>query len=172
MAMVLIEENNKYQINCSGAVSATSEIHELYNRLCASILSDVDFFIEEKDKFIFVEYKNSCIKEAANSDAFLPSDDKTIRKIARKFYDSTFYLRLKMKEGTKPLDYVYILEYPKGDSVTRKAIRNKISNYLPFSLQEELSAKTPLIENFQVLSIAEWNEKYQDYPLAPLCPPA
>lgn len=172
MATVLIEENQKYQMDCCKAVSATSEINALYNRLCNSILSDVDFFIEEEKKFIFIEYKNACIKEAANADAFKPSDDSSIRKIARKFYDSTFYLRLKMKEGTKPLDYVYILEYPKGDSVTRKAIRNKISNYLPFSLQEELSAKKPLIEDFQVLSIAEWNEKYQDYPLTPLCPPA
>ena len=172
MATVLIEENKKYQMDCCKAVSATSEINALYNRLCNSILSDVDFFIEEKDKFIFVEYKNSCIKEAANPDAFLPSDDKTIRKIARKFYDSMFYLRLQMKEGTKPLDYVYILEYPHGDSVTRKEIRNKIAKYLPFSLQKEFSVKMPLIENFHVLSIAEWNKTYPDYPLTPLCPSA
>lgn len=169
METVLIEENNKYQMDCSSAVCATSEIHTLYNNLCSSILSDVDFFIEDEKTFIFVEYKNACIKEAVNPAAFVPSDDKTIKKIARKFYDSTLYLRLKMKEGTKPLDYVYILEYPHGDSVTRRAIRNKIANYLPFSLQKELQAKTYIIRNFQVFSIAEWNEKYPEYPLTPLC---
>ncbi|WP_303322621.1 hypothetical protein [Cloacibacillus evryensis] len=62
MATVLIEENNKYQMDCSSAVSATSEIHALYNSSCASILSDVDFFIENEKTFISVEYKNACIK--------------------------------------------------------------------------------------------------------------
>ena len=36
---------------------------------------------------------------------------------------------------------------------------------LPFQLQTSLSDKVKLIESFDVLSIAEWNEKYGEYPI-------
>ena len=57
MATVLIEENQKYQMDCCKAVSATSEINALYNRLCNSILSDVDFFIEEEKNLSLLNTK-------------------------------------------------------------------------------------------------------------------
>jgi len=62
MATVLIEENNKYQMDCSSAVSATSEIHALYKQLVCVYSQRCGFFIENEKTFIFVEYKNACIK--------------------------------------------------------------------------------------------------------------
>lgn len=59
---------------------------------------------------------------------------------------------------TKRRHYVWVLEYPQGSSVTRKMLRNKIMKQLPFQLQTSLSDKVKLIESFDVLSIAEWNE--------------
>lgn len=44
-------------------------------------------------------------------------------------------------------------------------LRNKIMKQLPFQLQTSLSDKVKLIESFDVLSIAEWNEKYTQYPI-------
>lgn len=64
---------------------------------------------------------------------------------------------------TKRRHYVWVLEYPHGSSVTRKMLRNKIMKQLPFQLQTSLSDKVKLIESFDVLSIAEWNEKYGEY---------
>lgn len=65
-----------------------------------------------------VEYKNACLASAKNPEAFHPMEDKKISIITRKFYDSLHYLRLLDK--TKPVWYIYILEYPNGDVTTRK----------------------------------------------------
>ena len=48
----------------------------------------------------------------------------------------------------------------------RKMLRNKIMKQLPFQLQTSLATKNKLIESFEVLSIAEWNEKYRQYPMS------
>ena len=56
---------------------------------------------------------------------FDPSSDKKVLKLAYKFYDSFIYVTACGYD--KPNKYIYILEYPKGDSTTRKFIRNKIA---------------------------------------------
>jgi hypothetical protein len=64
---------------------------------------------------------------------------------------------------------VYICEYPNGDLVTRARLRNLISEKLPFSLQKSMDTGVKLIEEFEVLSIEEWNchDIYGEYPLCP-----
>lgn len=66
-------------------------------------------------------------------------------------------------------EYVYILEYPHGDSVSRKMIRNRLKAKLPFALQENIG-KQKLIEKVEVLSIAEWNAdpQYGEFPIQPV----
>ena len=154
---------------CTNVLNATDELHELYNKNAGSMLSDVDFIIEDENNFIFVEYKNSAVSGASAPNAFQPSQDTSVKKIARKFYDSLHYLRLIAQEGGKSLDYVYILEYPNGDSITRKLIRDKIAKYLPFAIQNAIQKKhsstKTIIRELMVLSIAEWNKLYPKYPL-------
>ena len=86
-------------------------------------------------------------------------------KVVRKFYDSLHYLSLQGK--TKPKEYVYILEYPNGDSASRKMIRNRLKSKLPFALQENIGNGIKLIEKVEVLSIAEWNDHkyYGEFPI-------
>ena len=154
---------------CTNVLNATDELHELYNKNAGSMLSDVDFIIEDENNFIFVEYKNAAVSDASAPNAFQPSQDTAVKKIARKFYDSLHYLRLIAQETGKPLDYVYILEYPNGDSVTRKSIREKIARYLPFAIQNAIQKKhsstKTIIRELMVLSIAELNKLYPKYPL-------
>jgi hypothetical protein len=167
MNAVYIEENGAYQFDFSQALWATDELHRAFHSTHVD-LSDVDFVAETETELILLEYKNATITGAVKPEAFRPSDDNKIKKIAWKYYDSWIYLMALKKE--KPCTYVYILEYPRADSVTRKAIRNKIMNKLPFDLQKLPQIKRQLIKELQVLSIDEWNnhETYKRFPITPV----
>ena len=58
----------------------------------------------------------------------------------------------------KPRKYIYVLEYPAGNSTSRLLVRNELQNRLPFKLQSLLSASgRKIIDEVRVVSIAEWN---------------
>lgn len=162
---IFIEENNIYYIDYSKALWATNELNSKYNKLP---LCDVDFIIESETKIFMIEYKNANIKNAVNPKGFNPASDKKVENIARKFYDSLHYLTLSQKN--KPIHFIYIVEYPNSDSVTRAKLRNIIITKLPFNLQKEFHNGVVLIENFDVVDINEWNsnEEYGKYPLLKL----
>ena len=163
MEKIFVEENGVYSIDFTQARWATNEIHDIFHR-SGVFLSDVDFVAESDDMLLLVEYKNSNIPQASNPEGFCPAKDKYIDKIARKFYDTYFYLKEIGKGRTAT--YVYILDYPNADSVTNDMVRNKIARKLPFQLQEGFIHKC--LDRFEVLSIDEWNEKYSQYPLRSL----
>lgn len=80
-----------------------------------------------------------------------PMEDKKILIAARKFYDSLHYLRLLDKN--KPIQYIYILEYPNGDATTRKRLRGRLKVELPFVLQDQIGNGKRLIDQVDVLSM-------------------
>lgn len=164
---ILTEENGVYCIDSGKALWETDNIHECYSKT-GTTLNDVDFVLEMDAKLLLVEYKNATIPGASHPEAFQPLVDKKIDNVVKKYYDSLHYLALIGKN--KPKDYIYILEYPGGDSVTRKAVRNIIKKKLPFKLQSELSDKVKLIDKIEVLSIKEWNEheEYGNFPIKPV----
>ena len=166
MGNVFTEENGKYKIDCSKALWATDEVHNQYHAAKCS-LSDVDWILETDERIVLVEYKNANVAEARNPEAFNPREEKVIDKVVKKFYDSMHYLTLQGK--TKPKEYIYILEYPNGDSAARKMIRNRMKSKLPFLLQENVGEGRKLIEKLDVLSIGEWNanERYGEFPIMP-----
>lgn len=161
MNKVFVEENCVYQIDCTKAIWATDAVHEIY-RANKVGLKDIDFIIEQENNILLLEYKNAAIGRAVEHGSnFNPNAEKIINNIPEKYFDTLHYLNLLGK--TKRRHYVWVLEYPHGSSVTRKMLRNKIQ--LPFQLQTSLSDKVKIIESFDVLSIAEWNEKYTQYPI-------
>lgn len=163
MNKVFVEENGIYQIDCTKAIWATDAVHEIY-RANKVGLKDIDFIIEQEDNILLLEYKNAAIGRAVEHGSnFDPNAEKIINNIPEKYFDTLHYLNLLGK--TKRRHYVWVLEYPHGSSVARKMLRNKIMKQLPFQLQTSLSDKVKLIESFDVLSIAEWNEKYGEYPI-------
>ncbi len=161
---LFMEENGAYSINCEAAVWATDKMHEDYHNAGIHI-NDVDFLIENSTHILMVEYKNACLANAKSPKAFHPMEDKKISIITRKFYDSLHYLRLLDK--SKPVQYIYILEYPNGDVTTRKRLRNRLKMELPFSLQESIGNGKKLIDRVEVLSIDEWNTDncYGNFPI-------
>lgn len=159
---IFIEENNIYQLDCTAAVWASDQIHAEFHAAC-TILSDAEFAVETNEFIYLIEYKNANIPNAVKPNAFNPSESKSVDKLARKFYDSLHYLKIIDKE--KPVKYVYIVEYPKAGETKRKMLRNKIKERLPFNLQKGKSKKN--IEDFDVVSIDEWNQ-HLEYSLFPM----
>lgn len=167
MNKVFVEEKHLYKIDCRKAVWATDKVHEAYHNNKVSLLKDVDFIIEREEEIILLEYKNGNNPQAiAHGVVFKPESEKVINSIAEKYFDTLHYLNLLGKN--KPKHYVWVLEYPHGSSVARKLIRNKIIKQLPFRLQADLSDKIKIIESFEVLSIAEWNDRYGEYRISKL----
>ncbi len=169
MTQVYQEENGIYQFDFSASEWSSDQIHDFFRSNGAELLSDVDFVAETEERIILVEYKNANIPGAANPAAFNPLAQKLENKIAYKYYDSWIYLMAIKKN--KPISYVYILEYPNGDAVTRKRIRNEIAKLLPFRLQKAVEVQCELINSFDVLSIDEWNEdeRYKIFPISKVC---
>lgn len=170
MSDILLEEKGNYGIDCKNAIWYSGEMHTLYHKFGLSdFLCDADFVIETEDIILLVEYKNANIPEArthANgTNEYDPFASEKFKKIIRKYYDSLHYLHLQKKE--KPIRYIFVLEYPKGDSVSRKMLRNRLKKRLPFGLQEHINSENELIHSVDVLSIEEWNgdELLGQYPI-------
>ena len=165
----LIEEKGNYGIDCRNAVWASDEIHKAYHDGGLSNLCDADFVIETPDRILLVEYKNSNVPEArahATKDTeYDPLQPDKFNKIVRKYYDSLHYIRLLGKE--QPIHYIFVLEYPKGDSASRKALRNRLKSHLPFKLQKMTNTGIKLIEAVDVVNIDEWNDDrvYGQFPI-------
>ncbi len=161
MKNILIEEHGKYGIDCSNAVWFSGNIHDLYHESKVSFLCDVDFVLEGEQNILLVEYKNANIEEAVlhtkEERQYNPFDEKKFQTLIRKFYDSIPYLYLNGKLS-KPIQYICVLEYPKGNSSSRKLLRNKLKKKLPFSLQKKMDTGVKLIHSVDVLNIQEWNE--------------
>lgn len=105
MENVFIEENGVYSIDCRAAIWATDKMHKDYYTAGIHI-NDVDFLIESSTHILMVEYKNVCLVNAENPNAFQPMEEKKILVATRKFYDSLHYLRLLGKNKTSSV-YIY-----------------------------------------------------------------
>ena len=167
MEKFFIDENGEYGLDCSKAVWATDQMHQIYHE-ASVLLSDADFVIEDVGTIMLMEYKNANIKKAVEmsykTKPFNPMDDTKFYSVIRKFYDSCHYLHLLGK--SKPVQYIYVVETPNGDSTMRKRLRDQMKKQLPFALQQNMNTGIQLIEKVDVVSIKEWNEDstYGKYP--------
>lgn len=166
MSYIFEDENHFYAIDCNNAIWATDSLNSYHHNYTKSVLCDVDWIIETEDNMLLVEYKNANIPGCSNPAAFKPSGENKINNVAKKYYDSIHYLNIINKN--KPRKYIYILEYPKGDVVSRLGIQVMLQERLPFKLQNTDEAINKIIESVEVVSINEWNERYSLFPLKPV----
>lgn len=173
MMTVYTEENGQYTLNCTAALWSTDSIHNYYQDPehtygLIHFLCDVDFVIETETNILLVEYKNANVPGAAHPEKFDPERDNKLQNVANKFFDSLHWLYLAGKD--KPKKYIYILEYPSGNSTSRLMVRNELQKRLPFRLQRALSnSGRKLIDEVRVVNIEEWNadKELGKYPLKP-----
>ena len=176
MPEVLLEENGRYCLDCTKAVWATGEIHELYHRfLHPNCWGDVDWVVETPECLLLVEYKNAKTVtdldiSIGENNPYTPLQDKNFNQIVRKFHGSLPYLWLMGKAEKKPRHFVFVVEYPNDNSSARRRLRNRLKNALPFELQKHFISSTKLIEAVDVVNIAEWNAHpvYGQFPLSPV----
>lgn len=164
MGEIYWEENRYYQIDLRNA-KWSLELQPLY-REYDLFLADVDQICEFNGEILLIEYKNAKLpfeKGYRAAENFNPSSDESVAKIVRKFFDSFFYITSYQRK--RPVKYIYILEWPKGDIVSRKMLQDKIAKFLPFRFQQQEKLSPLLIEDFRVVSIAEWNAMYSDMPI-------
>ena len=163
MSQNFLDENHLYEIDFSSAPWATDQLHDIFHKAGLTIWHDVDWVVETNDELLLVEYKNSNHPNARN--AFNPLKDEKLDNVARKYYESCYFLQAVRRVEQKKKKFVYILEHKNGDSVMRKMVRKRLSARLPFRLQNQLALPGKWIESLEVLSVAEWNEKYAQFPL-------
>lgn len=163
---IYVNENRKFQFDFTAAKWATDQLNKKYQKI-DFVLSDLDFIAETDKEILLIEYKNADVENAANPGAFVQKlkDDKHYKSMAMKFYGGLIYLHTSGKR--KPCRYIYILECAAAGSTERLRIRAKIGSKLPFELQKESEFKQRMIENFEILSIEEWNSDpvYGQFPI-------
>ena len=165
MRKIFHDENYSCEIDFSAADWATDRLNDIFHRAKLNLFHDVDFVAETESEILLVEYKNANLPNAVNPDAFKPKEEKRLDNIARKYYESQYFLQAAQHGRHKKKKYVYILECAKGDIVLRKRVRELLAARLPFLLQQQINMPEKLIDSLEVLSIEEWKEKYASYPL-------
>lgn len=169
MEFIFTDENQTCQIDFTNAVWATDQLNSIFSVVKDSILSDVDFIVEGANSIFFIEVKNSNFLGVDNPKSFKPLHEDLIRVLAKKFFDSFHYVRGLGKTSDKQKIYICLIETPLGDSVMRRALRNRLKDRLPFKLQKIFSEK--MIDDVLVWSFDEWNEYFPQFPLSRLKPP-
>lgn len=165
MSQIFRDENHSCEIDFSVTEWATDQLNSIFHRAKLSILHDVDFVAETEHEILLVEYKNANLSNAAKPEAFRPWEDKSLNNVARKYYESQYFLQATQHGKQKTRRYVYILECVNGDSVLRNRVRELLAERLPFLLQQQVKMPEKMIDSLEVLSIAEWNKKYSQFPL-------
>jgi hypothetical protein len=165
-----IDENGRYKINCSKALNIYI-LKPKYNNL-GGLLCDVDLIIEMEHEVIFMEFKNSDLKDEGKTveacvyqfENDTIKSDSHYKKTARKYYDSYLFMNSIDAARKKSFKYFYVLQLTENDSVLRMILTDRIKRKLPFTLQENCDEfSRPLIDKFLVISIEEWNREYPDF---------
>lgn len=164
---ILQDENGKMQFDFSNAMNVF-EPHELAN-LYSEYLSDVDFVLEEKEKLICLEYKNGSVENADNPEAFKHKigGEEFWHKIAKKFYGTMFLVwACNRNPSDKPVQYVLLMESnPSMDAALKKRFVMKMMRQLPFKYNAKSEIQRKVIDEFYLVDLNEWKEKYPQYPI-------
>lgn len=164
---ILWDENKKMRFDFSNAIDVF-EPHKLAS-MYSEYLSDVDFVVEDKEKLICLEYKNANIKDANNSEAFQKKivEEPFWKKLAKKFYGTMFLVWASNKNKTdKPVQYVLLIEAnPELDHALKKRLVAKMLVHLPFAYQTINDIQRNVIDEFFLINLEEWNERYPQYPI-------
>lgn len=164
---ILWDENGKMRFDFSNALDVF-EPHELAN-LYSDYLSDVDFVIEEEETLLCLEYKNGNIKNADNPEAFKQKivGEEFWKKIAKKFYGTMFLIwACDKNQSNKSVQYILLLESnPSMDIALKKRFIMKMKKILPFKYKDRSEIQRKVIDEFYLMDLKEWTEKYPQYPI-------
>lgn len=135
-------------------------------------LSFVDFIVETDSMVYFIEIKNPDHPNALpkSRDAFFSrlQDEVFPNAVVKKFSD-TLLAQLAMGcSFPKPVQYIFILEFGAFSSYERQILFDKVTHRLPVGLNHRTFTNVALVKNFKLLTIAQFEEQYQDFTVQPL----
>ena len=168
MEKIFTDESNEttpssLQIDFSEALWATNKLNSIFHDAGIQ-LNDVDFIAETDEELIFVECKNANRIDAAKPD-FNPADDKKLNVVARKYYDSLNFCMFIGRGLRKRKIYCFVVESKAGSRTLKTQWKILLAKRLPFELQKQNSFPIKMIDELNVMSISEWNEKYPQFPI-------
>ena len=171
MEKIFTDESNEttppsLQIDFSEALWATDKLNSIFHNAGIQ-LNDVNFIAETDEELIFVECKNANRIDAANPE-YNPADDKRLNITARKYYDSLNFCMFSERGLRKRKIYCFIVEAKLGSLTLRNRLKILLAKRLPFELQKQNHFPVKMIDELNVMSVSEWNEKYPQFPITRL----
>ena len=156
MRGIYFDEAMKCKIDLRAALWSTDKLHEVYRATIGNELSDVDWIAETESDVFLIEYKNTSFAGKNGKNEFYT-------KMWKKYYGSAFFMFA--RKNTKAINFICIIEPESMDSVQRRRATASIKKRLPYTLQESPLIFTPLINDFKIVTIEEWNSLYPYFPL-------
>lgn len=154
MADIILNEG-RFQFNFAECVAAFVADKPQYNGLSA-----VDFIIETKDRFLFVEVKDPDHPQAQKFDnvkTFM-EELETPSKISGKFKDSLLKELAKGSVYSKPIVFVLVLECNAIDILQRRKIYTNLSCAIP-QFKEDMFPCVKSV-SFALFDVRSFQEAY------------
>lgn len=164
----LFEDENHTTVFDFSAAKEVFEPHTLAS-YHSEYISDVDFVLESEDELLFMEYKNGNTKVVNNPQAFVDKvkSGSLANVLIKKFYGTLLLVMITDRNPMKkPVRYICVIEAGDGiDDVMMKKLRNKVYAGLPFEYQSMQEIKVPVLDGFDLINLARWNNVYTQYPI-------
>ena len=161
MSKVFIESGLVFDFTSSECAYRADEVS--YNGLSA-----VDFIVQTRDEFLFVEVKNPDSEESKqhpNRDSFLSDLSEFVDKIATKFKDTLLKELAMGNEFPKPIVYILFLEFDRFDAAQRRLLLERIGSHIPRF--HEIGYKRVERISFAICDAAEFLMSYSDFSVIP-----
>lgn len=112
---------------------------------------------------------NSNVKNADAPEAFNRklAGAEFWKKIAKKFYGSLFLIWACNRNQTdKQIQYILLMESNPGmDAALKKRFIMKMMRQLPFKYNTRSEIQRKVIDEFDLVDLKEWKERYPQYPI-------
>lgn len=130
-------------------------------------MSFVDFIVETDSTIYFIEIKNPDNPKAPskNREEYLAKLQESVfpNAVVKKFSDTLLAQLAMGRSFPKPVQYIFILEFSAFSSYERQILFDKVNHRLPVGLNDRNFTNVDRVESFQLLTIAQFEEQYQDF---------
>lgn len=127
-------------------------------------MKSVDFIVETKDKFIFIEFKDPQHPRSNESaDDFI--SDKLFNELTYKYRDSFLY-EWASEVPSKPIYYYVLVAI---ETLTEADLINRtdaLKRALPFNGPLSGAWRRKIVADCAVFNIASWNKRLSSYPIS------
>ncbi|MBF0120186.1 MAG: hypothetical protein HQK79_15230 [Desulfobacterales bacterium] len=136
-------------------------------------LGGVDFIIELKDRYMFIEVKDLENKNVPPENRAewirrltIRNDNPFLTDLGVKFKDTIIRNWAKNIEFNKPIWFIVILQLYKLDARQKAKLSEDLSGKLPTCILERKGfKKNIIIKRREVISIEDWKNKYPEFPI-------